>query len=272
VRQVDAKVIDSERVGDGLHLLVLDAPAVASAAQPGQFVMVRCAGLTLRRPLSIHLASDVHIALLFRIVGKGTDALSALEPGGEVSITGPLGSGFTLPQLSEKVLLVAGGVGIAPLWFLASRLEPGTDALLVYGMRNARERYIMPSSLGHRIPEARRVARVRMVEVSDDGTCGARGDACVASAPFLQWADRVYVCGPVPMCLAADALSCGRGEKESAGARHLLDAEVSLEARMACGVGACYSCSIQTRAGRRKVCVDGPVFKWSDVVWEELAT
>lgn len=270
MNQVDARVIASEQVGDGLHLLVLHTPEVAAGSRPGQFVMARCGDLTLRRPLSVHAASDEHLALLLRLVGQGTEALSTLCEEDSVSITGPLGSGFTMPFAREKVLLMAGGVGIAPLLFLASRLEPDTDAVLVYGTRTAPERYIMPETLARLVPDVRRVETIRRVDVTDDGTCGARGDACGATVPYLTWADRVYVCGPLPMCLAADEAVCGN--VPIPGGERLLDAEVSLEARMACGVGACYSCSIRTRVGRRKVCVDGPVFRWGDVLWSELAT
>ncbi|MFW6056968.1 MAG: dihydroorotate dehydrogenase electron transfer subunit [Chloroflexota bacterium] len=270
MKQIDARVVATETVGRGLHLLVLDVPEVASVVQPGQFVMVRCAELTLRRPLSVHAASDRLLALLFRLVGQGTQALSALSEGDAVSITGPLGTGFTVPSGSEKALLMAGGIGIAPLWFLASRLPDSVGAVLVYGTKTAAERYIMPQSLPELIPSAGGVDAIRRVDVTDDGSYGERSDACGATLPYLHRAHRVYVCGPLPMCIAADKAVCGNATV--AGSERLLDAEVSLETRMACGVGACYSCSIETKVGRRKVCVDGPVFRWGDVLWSELIT
>ncbi len=262
-------MVTSEAAGGGLHLLVLDVPSVAADAQPGQFVMVRCGRLTLRRPLSVHAASDRYLALLIRVAGQGTELLSKLGEGDLVSLTGPLGTGFSLPFPSEKVLLVAGGVGIAPLWFLGSRLPDETDVVLVYGTRTASERYITPSVLRQFIPSVMRMDTMLRVDVTDDGSCGEQGDACAASVPYLAWADRVYVCGPLPMCVAADATACG--SSGTAWADRLRGAEVSLETRMACGVGACYSCSIETKRGRRKVCVDGPVFRWADVLWSELA-
>lgn len=270
MKQSEARVILSEPAGQGLHLLVLEAPDVAADAQPGQFMMVRCDGLPLRRPLSVHAASDEHLALLFHVVGRGTGLLSRLQAGASVSITGPLGRGFTIPAPGEKVLLMAGGVGIAPLWFLASRLPEEVDAVFVYGTRTVAERYIMSGRLATHIPSVGRIDALRRVDVTDDGSYGERSDACSATLPYLQWADRVYVCGPLPMCIAADTAFCGNASS-GAGDR-LMEAEVSLETRMACGVGACYSCSIETKIGRRKVCVDGPVFRWGDVVWSELVT
>ncbi len=270
MKQTESRVIVSEPAGRGLHLLVLEAPDVAAGAQPGQFVMVRCGGLPLRRPLSVHAASDEHLGLLFHVVGQGTNILSRLEPGASVSITGPLGTGFTIPAPGEKVLLMAGGVGIAPLCFLASRLPEEVDAVCVYGTRTAAERYIMPPLLRSIIPAVSRIDRSWRVDVTDDGSYGERSMAWGATIPHLSWADRVYVCGPLPMCLAADKVLCG--SEPVAGSDRLMEAEVSLERRMACGVGACYSCSIETKLGRRKVCVDGPVFRWGDVLWSELVT
>ncbi len=270
MKQIESRIIATAPAGEGLHLLVLEVPEIASVVQPGQFVMVRCGGLTLRRPLSVHAASDELIALLFRVVGQGTEILSGLNEGESVSVTGPLGTGFTMPVPEDKALLMAGGVGIAPLWFLASRLPEGADAVCIYGTRTAAERYIMPRCLSVLIPSVGRIDALRHVDVTDDGSYGERSDACSATLPYLQWADRIYVCGPLPMCVAANEAACGNAT--IAGSDRLLQAEVSLETRMACGVGACYSCSIETRVGRRKVCVDGPVFRWADVLWSELVT
>jgi dihydroorotate dehydrogenase electron transfer subunit len=104
-------VLHAERLPGETVLLVLDAPGIALDAQPGQFVMVRCGDLLLRRPLSIHAADGGKIALLFRVTGSGTGLLSGTEVGGEVQLTGPLGNGYSLPDSDGRVVLIAGGHG-----------------------------------------------------------------------------------------------------------------------------------------------------------------
>ncbi len=121
---------------------------------------------------------------------------------------------------------------------------------------------------------------VRRLLTTDDGSTGARGSVLQAALPHLEWADRVCICGPVAMCSAAHRCAEGgrgvapddRTTLSTKAAQRLLDAEVSLELRMGCGVGACYACSIPTVRGRLKVCRDGPVFRFGDVLWEALAT
>jgi len=279
VRQDIARVVASLRVGADMALVVLEVPGIASEARPGQFVMVRCGDLPLRRPLSVHAADGGRIALLFRVTGQGTTWLAARKSGSECDITGPLGNGYTSPVRRSRVLLLAGGLGIAPLSFLASRLATAHEVLLVQGARTSAELYLPDSGLcgllsGGGVPTA-----VRRLLATDDGSMGTSGSALQAASPHLEWAERVYVCGPVAMCAAAcrcaeqAAVSLSEGVAITpTAARRLLDAEVSLEARMGCGVGACYACSIPVVSGRVKVCRDGPVFRFGDVIWQSLAT
>lgn len=281
IQQSTARVLHAERLPGETVLLVLDAPGIALDAQPGQFVMVRCGDLLLRRPLSIHAADGGKIALLFRVTGSGTGLLSGTEVGGEVQLTGPLGNGYSLPDSDGRVVLIAGGMGIAPLYFLAARLPEPRQATVVYGARSRVELYRAPGALRALMPQVARVDGIEMVVATDDGSAGVRGSALDVAVPRLERATHVYLCGPVGMCAAASALL---GEQDdttipprasvcSPGTRQRLSAaEVSLEVRMGCGVGACYSCSIPTRNGRKKVCVDGPVFRFGDVCWEEVRT
>lgn len=277
IHQVVATVLYRERLPGGMALLVLQAPDIAAAARPGQFVMVRCGDLPLRRPLSIHAAGEGRLALLFRVAGTGTSLLAELEEGANLSLTGPLGNGYTPPAAGSRVVLLAGGLGIAPLYFLAARLSEPRRATLVHGARTANELYRAPERLRLLVLGTARVDEVEMLTATDDGTSGAHATALDAALPLLERATNVYVCGPVGMCVAASTLVDTRHEATSSvcspqARERLAHAEVSLEVRMGCGVGACYGCSIPTLQGRRKVCVDGPVFRFGDVLWDEVVT
>ena len=267
MKQSVARIAVSEAVSPDTHVLVVEAPEIATQCAPGQFVMVRCGDLTLRRPLSVHGADNGHVALLYRAVGSGTKWLAGLLRGDSVDVYGPCGSGYTLPEEGQRVLLMAGGLGIAPLYFLASRLASYCEVVLVHGGRSLAEMYAPPSALLDYVPNVGAVATATLVQVTDDGTCGLRGTACDGIRDYVDWAQRIYVCGPVPMCCGFMDMSSGRDRDVES---KILDAEVSLEVRMACGVGACYGCSIETTQGRRKVCQDGPVFRMGDVLWDEV--
>jgi dihydroorotate dehydrogenase electron transfer subunit len=277
--QESARVLHAERPSADTALVVLEAPEIAGACLPGQFVMVRCGDLTLRRPLSIHAASGDRLALLFRVVGGGTAWLARVIAGTTIDLTGPHGNGYSLPEAGDRTLLIAGGIGIAPLWFLAARMVGQGIATLVHGARSAGELYEPSHAARALLPELSRVDAVERLVATDDGSVGTQGSALQVALPYLDRADRVYLCGPVGMCVAAcdmashDSDMTGELVVCSPAARErLMSAEVSLEVRMGCGVGACYGCSIATRSGRRKVCTDGPVFRFSDVVWQELRT
>ena len=144
MQQLSARVLARESAGGELSLMVIEAPEIASCVEPGQFVMVQCGGLPLRRPLSVHAASDDRLALLWRTRGKGTEWLARLDKGALVQLTGPLGRGYTAPVGRSRVLIVAGGIGVAPLVFLASRLAASHDVVLVQGARCADALYEPP--------------------------------------------------------------------------------------------------------------------------------
>ncbi len=281
MQQLSARVLACESVGADLALMVLEAPGIASCVEPGQFVTVQCGGLPLRRPLSVHAASDGRLALLWRIKGEGTEWLSRLDEGALVDLTGPLGRGYTTPAGRSHVLIIAGGIGIAPLFFLASRLAAAHDVILVQGARSADALYETPPILRTLLPSVTACDEVRRLNATDDGSAGLTGSAFDAALPHMEWADRVYLCGPVNMCSAAYAMArdgslsgaqAGRNSEAPLSLSKLADAEVSVEERMGCGVGACYCCSIATLYGRKKVCTDGPVFRLGDICWDEIVT
>ncbi len=268
----------------------LEAPHVAGAAKPGQFVTVRCADLTLRRPFSIHQVGNKNViaspyaigtkqsqvALLFRITGKGTLWLSQRKIGEKLDILGPLGNGFTIKPRASNLLLVAGGIGIAPLLFLMERASSQHHITLIHGASTAAQLY--PDS--HQLT-AINGQKIQYVPVTEDGSMGQKGMATDLLPQFLDWADQVYACGPVAMYKAM-ALNLNPPPSqaevktivgESLVPSHRLKlkkCQVSLEVRMGCGFGACYGCTIDTRKGLKRVCRDGPVFELGDILWQEV--
>jgi len=240
------RVTASRRAGR-FALVELLAPAVATRARPGQFVMVTVPdGLAfLRRPLSLARVRDDRVSLLVEARGRGSGRLAALEVGEGVDLAGPLGSNFPVDGVGEA-LLVGGGIGCAPLEFLA-------DALLARGAR-------VTAACGFRDRRAARLAALldlpALHAATEDGSVGCRGTVL----DLVQRLDPgpgtvVYACGPTPM-LAAVQRWCAR-----AGLRGW----VSLEAHMACGTGSCHGCVVETARGRQRVCSEGPVFALGEV-------
>ena len=237
----------------GVYLIWLESPQIASAAQPGQFIMVHCGEETLlRRPLSIHqVANNSKLAFLVNVVGKGTHWLAQCQVGDNIDLLGPLGNRFSIHPESDKLLLLAGGIGIAPLRFLADEaVKRGRSVTLLYGTPTA-----------HRYPEDLLPPQIKLVTVSEDGSAGKKGLITDLLPDFIDWADQIFACGPLPMYQAMTQIA------------ELKDTpvQVSLETRMGCGRGICYGCTVKTRGGLKQVCWNGPVFSLDDVLWDELA-
>ena len=270
-------------ISPGIHLMWLEAPDIAATAQPGQFITVRCEGLMLRRPFSVHQADSSRIALLFKIVGRGTLWLSQRQGGDKVDILGPVGNGFSVGSSLRNLLLVAGGIGIAPLVFLAQSASPQHSITLIYGASTARELYpfsslpltLIPSPFeGEGKGEGEKRSNllslpdsVRFIPVTEDGSIGKKGMVTDILPDFLGWADQVYACGPIDMYKTMANMSL-RAKRSNLKVKRC---QVSLEVRMGCGIGACYGCTINTRKGLKKVCRDGPVFELADILWEEVS-
>jgi len=282
VKQSLCAITSNVEISPGIHLMWLEAPDIAAIAQPGQFITVRCEGLMLRRPFSVHQADSSRIALLFKIVGRGTLWLSQRQGGDKVDILGPVGNGFSVEPSLRNLLLVAGGIGIAPLVFLARSASPQHAITLIYGASTARELYpfsslpltLIPSpSKGEGKGEGEKRSNllslpdsIRFIPVTEDGSIGKKGLATDVLPDFLDWADQIYACGPIDMYKAMANMSL-RAKRSNLKVKKC---QVSLEVRMGCGIGACYGCTINTRKGLKKVCHDGPVFALDDILWEEV--
>jgi len=233
------------------------APRCAASIAPGQFVHVRVASgadIILRRPFSVHRVAGESIEILYQVLGAGTLRLAEKAPGDtSMDIIGPLGHGWSIPDGAAHALLVTGGLGAAPLGMLAEALaERGVAAVVAMGAPCA-ERLVAREHF-------ERVAR-RVEVATDDGSAGERGFVTAVSQRLLagERFDVVYTCGPEAM----QRIVTGQA------ATHGVSCQVSLERLMACGIGACLSCVVTTVDGRKRACVDGPVFDAGEVVWDE---
>ncbi len=250
-----ATVLANGRVAEGVGLIVLESPRVARTVRSGQFVHLRIeadASFILRRPFSIHRAEGDRLHILYQVLGQGTRALADKERGAEMDLIGPLGCGWSVPDGIAHALLVAGGLGAAPLGMLAEELALHGVAVTVAQGAPTRERLVARELFE---ASARRVA-----VATDDGSAGERGFVTTLVETLIDEdrPDVVYVCGPEAMTriVAGQALAAG------------VRCQVSLERLMACGVGACLSCVVSTTDGQKRACVDGPVFPAQDVLWD----
>jgi len=255
----DAVVVASERLYGDTRITWLQAPEVSAGASPGQFVMIRCTDTPaaldplLPRPMSIHRRrggdGGQEFAILYNVVGRGTAWLASRRPGDRVFLWGPLGRGFTIGRTARNLLLVAGGIGVAPLvWLAEEAVAAGRNVTLVAGAATADG--IFPTAL---LPP-----EVEVIVTTEDGSAGQRGLATDAFEEHLAWADQVFACGPDAMFR-----TMARAVRASSVRRPV---QVLLEQRMGCGTGICYGCAVETRRGRGRtemklVCKDGPRFE-----------
>jgi len=256
-----AEIVWNRRVADGIYLMALRSPEIAATARPGQFVMIRVGeGLEplLRRPFSICKAAEDRILVLYRVVGRGTRILSDTREGGSLSVLGPLGRGFEPPREDHRAILTAGGMGIAPLLFLARSLPPERMVFLA-GFGSANE-VIRADQIG--------LLDMPICVATDDGSAGHYGLVTDLLEDALNDRDgrrtTVFACGPLPMLTAVVAVTRARG----------IPCQVSLEAGMACGLGACQGCALKAARGQGRaywhVCQDGPVFDAMSLDWESI--
>jgi dihydroorotate dehydrogenase electron transfer subunit len=261
LKDSSAPIIGKEEFGSHVRL-TLKSPAIAREALPGQFVMVKVSDTgcpLLRRPLCVHARRGETIALYFDVVGFGTGILAQKKHGESLDLIGPLGRGFSVgpPEGEDEVaLLVGGGRGIAPLYYLADALHgAGFKVRVLYGCRTAEELKL------------RRYLEEACWESSfatDDGSCDFPGTVTGLLEKELEKDKpvRIYACGPEPMLQEVSRQAKLGG----------IPAELSLESRMGCGFGACWGCVRKIRRGGReewvKVCEEGPVFQAEDVVWD----
>jgi dihydroorotate dehydrogenase electron transfer subunit len=252
-RTDDFKIVENKRITEDLFTLELEGNEMLHEFKPGQFVQVRVdgsPGTFLRRPMSIH---DVDyerntFKLLIQKAGQGSIILSFKIPGDTLNLVYPLGNSFSDPSAGERVLLIGGGVGVAPLLFLAKHLiSLGCIPDWLLGFRN-KERLID-------LDEYKRLGQV--FHTTEDGSAGEKGYVTNHSVLAESRYDRVYCCGPDPMMKAVAAYCRKNG----------IICEVSLENLMACGFGICLCCIVCTVRGNLCTCTEGPVFNITDLKW-----
>jgi len=256
-RQKEVSILWNKEVGPRLYRMGLGAPAMAAGAVPGCFVMVRVPGRSaplLRRPFSVHgLIGDgedpAGLEILYRVVGPGTARLAECVAGGTLDVLGPLGRGFRLAGPSDRVIIVGGGMGAAPLVFLArtlvSRWGAAGDMTVFIGA--GCEADIIGAEIFQELG-------ADTVITTDDGSCGRH---CLVTSPLEEYVeghrpDVVYACGPTAMLKCVAQLTAVRG----------IPCQISVETMMACGVGACLGCALEStgRGTYLHACTDGPVF------------
>ena len=255
MKQICAPIISNDELIPGIFLMTMEAPDIVRIARPGQFVMVDCGDdFLINRPLSIHrMEKPSKMSILYALAGEGTRNLSMQKTGDTVRLIGPLGNGFSIDTNSKKLLLVAGGIGIAPMVFLAENaIAKGKSVNLIIGASTSSLLY--PLKL---LPPVDNIA-----VTTEDGTAGTNGLVTDMLLDFIDDADRIFACGPISMYKTIYESAKLEGQK-----RHI---EISMEVRMGCGMGMCYGCSIKTVNGMRLVCHDGPVFNMEEIFWEEL--
>jgi len=268
ILKVNAKILLKEEVATNIFLIKLLAPFVAQEAIPGQFVHIRCSKdcyPLLRRPLSIHRIDKEkgEIFILFQVVGTGTKLLAEMAVGDDLDILGPIGNGFNIYPESQKIMIVGGGIGIAPLLALAEKLvAEGKEVRVLIGT-TTKELVLSESSfkeLGTQVEVA-----------TENGSYKYKGLVTDLLIEVISgWLpDQIFACGPKPMLKKITEIASNTN----------IDCQVSLEERMGCGIGACLGCvcKIKTKNKKedkvkyeyRRVCVDGPIFKASEVIWDD---
>jgi len=239
---LDAPLTGRRQVARGMFVLSLRAPEIAATVRAGQFVNLGWTpGPLLRRPFSVYRAEGDDIEIVLKAVGSGTEQLLAMGDGDRVSCLGPLGHGFDIGDGARSVVLISGGLGVAPMPLAArDAAAAGLRVTWVHGARTAAE--LCAESAGDDV-----------VWATDDGSQGVRGTA-VAAAPD---ADLVLACGPNRMLAAV--------------AERWPDAQVAVETYMGCGTGVCLGCAVPLRrGGYDRACKEGPVYRASEVDWSAL--
>lgn len=252
--QNKVRIISNQRLRDDYWHLEFESGEIAKNALPGQFVNLKVSAdqsPLLRRPISIHQVKGNKVKLFYEVLGPGTQILSTRKPGESLDLIGPLGNGFSYSKLKKnlkpKNILVAGGMGVAPLVFLAQKLD---RPLVVIGARVKAQILCVAEfkALG-----------CRMELATDDGSIGFKGKVTDLLNIILAQdkAAHIFACGPALMLQAVSRVASD----------HQINAQLSLESHMACGVGACLGCVVSTKSGYRRVCKDGPVFLSQELVW-----
>ncbi|MDR2772793.1 MAG: dihydroorotate dehydrogenase electron transfer subunit [Elusimicrobiota bacterium] len=237
------EIISNKKLSSGFFELKIYAKKEASLCKAGQFFMINVPGVFLRRPISVHNSNKNTLSFLYKVVGKGTKILSTINK--KIEMLGPLGNGYCLVSSSDNVV-IAGGSGIASIFFLISKLSQ--KGVLYYGAKTKKDFVCIDrvKKLGWKI-----------VLSTEDGSMGYKG--LITDKFWIDYKGKdkpyIYVCGPIPMIKATAKVAKEFG----------LFGQVSLEEKMACGFGNCQGCAVCIDGKNKTVCKDGPVFNIKDI-------
>jgi dihydroorotate dehydrogenase electron transfer subunit len=251
VKLFEARVTANDPAGEGLYMMRVEAPEAARDARAGQFLHVRCVrpggyDPLLRRPISIFRVDRDQLWMYYDVVGRGTEFLAGLHEGDRLDCLGPLGQPFRIPPSARHLLMVGGGIGLAPLVALAEEaFARELSVTILAGFRSGAR--ALPA---HLLPP-----QAEYVVATEDGAIGHRGYVTELVPQFVGWADALFACGPTRMLQSLQSVTRDTTKP----------IQVSLEERMGCAMGVCLSCVLQTRQGLKRVCRDGPVFDLADL-------
>lgn len=249
------KIKNNIQISDNYFLLELDGSNISEKINPGQFFDIRLNNGNsydplLRRPLSIHDIDTVqgNFYLLYRVVGRGTKLLSEFKSDEYIDILGPLGTGFTSDFNNKEILLIGGGMGIAPLYYLVKKLYPVNKLIVLLG-GNTKKDLIYFSKKFQEL-------KIDVRSATIDGSLGYKGNVIDLWLTINKFNfNYLYTCGPLPMLKKVQEYA----------AKYHINGEVSVEERMGCGIGLCLSCVCKTKAGNKRVCKEGPVFQLNKI-------
>lgn len=236
-------ITENSNIAKNVYRMTL-AGDTSAIKNPGEFINIRLEGFYLRRPISVYDVSDSAVTIIYKVVGKGTQAMSRMAVGERLQVLTGLGNGYDLSLSGERPLLIGGGVGVPPMYLLAKRLlDQGKRVSVILGFNTEEEVF------GE---DAFRALGCDVTVTTVDGSRGVKGFVTDALPEDYTY---FYTCGPEPMLKAVYKATATSGQ-------------FSFEERMGCGFGACMGCSCKTITGYKRICKDGPVLKKEEILWE----
>ena len=236
-------ITENSNIAKNVYRMTL-AGDTSAIKNPGEFINIRLEGFYLRRPISVCDVSDTAVTIIYKVVGKGTQAMSRMAVGERLQVLTGLGNGYDLSLSGERPLLIGGGVGVPPMYLLAKRLlDQGKRVSVILGFNTEEEVF------GE---DAFKALGCDVTVTTVDGSRGVKGFVTDALPEDYTY---FYTCGPEPMLKAVYKATATSGQ-------------FSFEERMGCGFGACMGCSCKTITGYKRICKDGPVLKKEEILWE----
>lgn len=244
MKETILEIIENRNIAKATYLMKLKGDT-SSVSNPGEFIDIKLDGLYLRRPMSICDYDDDSLTIIYKTVGKGTNYMSKLNTGIKLNVLTGLGNGFDMDDIKDDSYLIAGGVGIAPIYCLAKRLKIN-NLKMIMGFNNKDEIFLLDEFIN---------LGIDTYVTTMDGSHGIKGTVVDAIKELNNNNKLNYVCacGPEPMIKAVYDCS--------------IDGQLDLSARMGCGFGACMGCTIDTKNGAKRVCKEGPIFKMEEIIW-----